>query len=130
MAREAQRDKGLDALLLMDTECLVVQEHPLWWVKLRVWEVEPTEQIPHGIRYELTLHDHHNQRVFGMDNAHAPPRPRRKKYGGNRCAWDHRHQHLGDPGSVYEFDSAEQLLIDFWAGVDDTLKAHGYLPIQ
>lgn len=130
MAKDSRRDRGLDALLLMNTESLVIQEHPPWWVKIRVWLVEPTEQIPHGIRYELTLHDHHNQRVFGMDNAHAPPRSRRKKYGGNRRVWDHRHRHLDDPGTVYEFDSAEQLLVDFWAGVDDTLKAHGYSPIQ
>ena len=31
----------------------------------------PKPEIPHGIRYNLTLHNRHNKRVMGFDNAHA-----------------------------------------------------------
>ena len=124
-----KRDPGLDNLLAMETQHLVIQDEPPWWVKIEVREVDPCDAIPHGIRYSLTLHDHHNHRVFGMDNAHAPPKPKRKRYAARRLEWDHTHQNQNDKGTVYEFDSAEQLLIDFWDGVNATLKAYGYNPI-
>lgn len=124
-----KRDQGLDTLLEMATECMVIQERPPWWVKIKAWQVEPSEQMPHGIKYELTLHDHHNQRVFGMDNAHAPSKPKRKKYAGHRKVWDHKHSGLQDKGTPYEFSDAGQLLIDFWDGVNETLAEHGYKPI-
>lgn len=129
MDKQRIRDVGLDTLLALDTQCLVIQEEPRWWVKIEARLVEPTEEIPHGIRYSLTLHDHHNQRVFGMDNAHAPKRCRRKKYAGVRRDRDHRHKSLKDPGMPYEFNDAAQLVVDFWKGVDETLTAHGYGPI-
>jgi hypothetical protein len=130
MGKGIVRDTGLDTLLLMSTECMVIQEHPAWWVKIEAQEVEPSDGIPHGIRYCLTLHDHHNQRVFGMDNAHAPPKPRHKKYSGRKREWDHIHNSLKDPGSPYEFNDAGQLFVDFWDGVNATLAAHGYKTVD
>ena len=124
------RDPGLDTLLLMSTERMVIQDDPPWWVRIEVYLVPPGEEIPHGIRYSLTLHDHHNQRLFGIDNAHAPPRRKRTGYVGRGRRWDHRHVELHDPGSEYEFSDAGQLLVDFWKGVDETLSAHGYPPID
>lgn len=129
MAKWRARDTGLDTLLSLGTQCLVIQEEPRWWVKIEVRQAEPTEEIPHGIRYSLTLHDHHNQRVFGIDNAHAPKTTGRKRYSGVQRVRDHRHTSLDDPGTPYEFSNAGQLLTDFWASVDATLTAHGYKPI-
>ncbi len=40
-------------------------------VKIDARRVAPNAQIPHGIRYSLTLHDRYNRRVPGFDNAHA-----------------------------------------------------------
>ena len=54
------------------------------WVKFDSWRVDPTAEIPHGIRYSLTLHDRFNHRILGYDNAHFPdlsPQSR-KKLGG------------------------------------------------
>ncbi len=130
MGKESGYDAGLDILLLMNTECMVIQAHPPWWVKIEAKRIEPSKAIPHGIRYCLTLHDHHNQRVFGIDNAHAPPKPRRKRYSGRKREWDHRHNTLKDPGTPYEFNDAGTLLTDFWDGVNATLAAHGYTTID
>lgn len=87
-----------------------------YWTKFEAWQVKPSEQIPHGISYSLTLHDRHNRRVIGFDNAHAV-KPKRKKYGARKVTWDHKHQQ--EKVFPYEFESAAQLLEDFWNAVDD-----------
>jgi hypothetical protein len=90
-----------------------------FWSKFEAWEVSPCEQIPHGISYSLTLHDSSNRRVIGFDNAHAI-KPKRKKYGARKVTWDHKHRQ--ENVSPYEFESAAQLLEDFWNTVDDYLE--------
>lgn len=85
------------------------------WTKFEVYRVEPNEQIPHGIFYSLTLHDKNNRRVIGFDNAHAV-KPKRKKYGARKMTWDHKHQQ--EKVFSYEFESAGQLLVDFWEAVE------------
>jgi hypothetical protein len=90
-----------------------------FWVKFKAYRVPPSEQIPHGIAYSLTLHDQHNDRVFGIDNAHAY-QPKRKKYGGRKVTWDHRHNR--EKILPYEFESAAQLLADFWREVEKILS--------
>lgn len=85
------------------------------WTKFEAYRVEPTEQIPHGISYSLTLHDKNNRRVIGFDNAHAV-KPKRKKYGARKMTWDHKHQQ--EKVFSYEFESAGQLLVDFWEAVE------------
>ncbi|MCF6208274.1 MAG: DUF6516 family protein, partial [Ghiorsea sp.] len=82
--------------------------------KFEVKLVATNTAIPHGIRYSLTLHNAKNQRVFGIDNAHLPKL--RKKYGAKKVTWDH--QHKKNKVVDYEFDSAAQLLKDFWQQVD------------
>lgn len=67
------------------------------------------------IRYSLTLHDSHNQRVIGYDNAHAV-KPKRKAYGGVRHNWDHKHEK--EIVKPYEFENAGQLIEDFWKDVN------------
>jgi hypothetical protein len=85
------------------------------WTKFEAYRVELSERIPHGISYSLTLHDKNNRRVIGFDNAHAV-KPKRKKYGARKMTWDHKHQQ--EKVFSYEFESAGQLLVDFWEAVE------------
>jgi hypothetical protein len=86
-----------------------------YWTKFEVKRVKASEEIPHGIRYSLTLHDRNNNRVFGIDNAHGF-KPKRKRFGAKRIAWDH--QHRKEKVLPYEFESPVVLLTDFWKEVD------------
>lgn len=103
----------LDNLLNLDGEIFPMENNH--WTKFEVHRVTPNEHIPHGIRYNLTLHNQYNQRVIGFDNAHAI-KPKRKKYGARKVTWDHKHQQ--ETIQPYEFESAGQLLEDFWIAVD------------
>jgi len=58
------------------------------WTKFEAFRIDPTPEIPHGIRYSLTFHDRNNRRVLGFDNAHAF-KPRKKSYGAREITWDH-----------------------------------------
>lgn len=103
----------LDNLLNLAGEIFPMENNH--WTKFEVYRVTPNKHIPHGIRYNLTLHNQHNQRVIGFDNAHAI-KPKRKKYGARKITWDHKHQQ--ETIHPYEFESAGQLLEDFWQAVD------------
>jgi hypothetical protein len=70
---------------------------------------------PHGVRYSLTLHDRHNRRILGFDNAHAI-RPVRKGYAARKITWDHRHKR--EKVLPYDYESAGHLLEDFWREVE------------
>lgn len=85
-----------------------------YWTKFEAYKVKPNKQIPHGVRYSLSLHDKNNTRVLGFDNAHAI-KPKRKKYGARKVTWDHKHHK--EKVSSYEFETAGQLLEDFWDAV-------------
>ena len=80
-----------------------------------------SEEIPHGIRYSLTLHEPYGKRILGYDNAHAVKPPKKFKYAGRRLAYDHQHRHASDQGVPYEFQDAHQLLADFFVEVDRVL---------
>ncbi len=106
-------DYGLSALLDMHNYRFTY-DNGYWW-KIEAYTVPKTEFRPHGIRYNLTFHDHHNLRIFGMDNAHAI-KPEKK---ANACkVYDHFHKDQNDRGTPYEFTTAEDLLNDFFASVD------------
>lgn len=62
-----------------------------------------------------------NERVFGMDNAHAI-KSRRKGYKGRIVEYDHVHVNENDKGTVYVFKSPGQLLTDFYTRVNEILK--------
>ena len=85
-----------------------------YWVKFEAYEVEPSASIPHGIRYSLTLHDKNNHRVIGYDNAHSFKSS--KKYGARKESYDHIHKQMDIVS--YEFESASQLLEDFWKSTE------------
>ncbi len=47
-------------------------------------------------------------------------KPRKERYSGRKITWDHVHK-IEDI-FPYEFESAGDLLMDFWAAVDEALK--------
>jgi len=102
-------DVGLETLLLMDGEIYPMDNG--YWTKIEARRVEPGKHVQHGLRYSLTLHDKNNTRIFAIDNAHGI-KPERKKFAGRKTAWDHKHRE--DKVVSYEFESASQLLTDFW----------------
>jgi len=61
-------DYGLDTLLSLNGETFPMDNG--FWTKFEAYKVDISIQIPHGIKYSLTLHDPSNVRVFGIDNAH------------------------------------------------------------
>ncbi len=116
-------NKGIDTLL--DLDGMVIEQAGGYWTKFEARQlVGVTEERPHGVRYSLTLHDRHGSRVMGFDNAHAVKASKKGKYRG-RKTYDHHHRHASDEGVPYEFLDAHQLLEDFWAEVDRTLKKLG-----
>jgi hypothetical protein len=114
-------NKDIDTLL--DLDGVVIEQVGGYWTKFEVRRIpQTTEEIPHGIRYSLTLHNRHGERIIGFDNAHAVKMKKMNKHQG-RKTYDHRHSK--DEGVPYEFVDAHQLLKDFWLEVDKTLKAFG-----
>jgi hypothetical protein len=105
---------ALEALLDLDGEIFMMDGG--YWVKFEAKKVSPSFSVPHGVRYSLTLHDRNNVRVVGFDNAHAIKPKSRKRFSGRKVTWDHKH-HM-DKVESYEFESAGQLLDDFWRSVD------------
>ena len=83
-------------------------------------QIASAPEIPHGIRYSLTLHDKSNRRVLGFDNAHAV-KPKKRKHGARKLSWDHQHnRELVEP---YEFESPVQLMDDFWNAVEEVMSS-------
>ena len=81
-----------------------------YWVKFEAYKVPLSISIPHGVKYSLTLHNKRNHRVIGYDNAHSFKS--NKKYGAKKETWDHIHKKMDIVS--YEFESASQLIVDFW----------------
>ena len=112
---------------LLEMNGWIIQQEGGYWVRIEAWRVEPTEQIPHGISYNLTLHDHHNQRVMGFDNAHVPKAGRKRRFKGRIVEYDHYHTDMQCKGVPYSFESPAQLIEDFWLAVDNTLRDLGVI---
>ena len=89
------------------------------WIKYEVRKVPPRPEIPHGIRYTLTLHGPDGRRLFGIDNAHRLV-PLRKIFAARKVAWDHKHQR--ERVLPFDFESVDQLLDEFEQGIDSVLK--------
>jgi hypothetical protein len=113
----SKEDTSLETLLDLAGEIFPMDNG--YWTKFEAYEVKPTEHFPHGIRYSLTLHDRNNTRILGFDNAHAH-KPKKKRYGARKLTWDHKHKM--EKVYKYEFESASQLINDFWKAVDEILK--------
>ena len=117
---DMREDWGLRTLL--DLHGQIIDQEGGYWVKIEVWAVPVSRDIPHGIRYSLTLHEPYGNRILGFDNAHAVKPPKKFKYSGIRVPYDHKHRHASDKGVPYEFKDAHQLLSDFFEEVDRILK--------
>jgi hypothetical protein len=115
-------DSGIRNLLDLDGS--ILDQGDGYWIKIEAREVEPTKDIPHGIRYSLTMHEPYGKRILGYDNAHAVKPPKKFKYAGQRLPYDHRHRHVSDHGVPYAFVDAHQLFADFFEEVDTVLTQH------
>ncbi len=113
-------NSGLETLLELNDQ--ILDQEDGFWIKIEAWRVPRSESVPHGVRYCLTLHDRYGCRVLGYDNAHGVKETKRFRYGGHRYAFDHVHRHARDKGVPYHFQTAYQLLTDFFNDVDRTLK--------
>lgn len=113
------KDPVIDTLL--DLHDSILDQGGGYWIKVEVWRVPESAEIPHGIRYSLTLHEPYGKRILGYDNAHAVKPPKKFKYAGRILAYDHKHRHVSDQGVPYEFKDAQQLINDFFADVDRVL---------
>jgi len=120
MIQSIRPDHGLETLL--DLTGTIIAQEGGYWMKFEAWQVEKTNDIPHGIRYALTLHDAYGKRIMGYDNSHAVKPPNKFKYAGQRLTYDHKHRHVSDKGVPYEFKDAAQLLADFFAEADLVIK--------
>ena len=86
-----------------------------YWVKFEVQRVQPTPEMPHGLRYSLTLHNSKGKRVLGYDNAH----PVTTGSGpGARTSKTSDHRHVGKRKMPYPYSTAGDLIEAFWRDVD------------
>ena len=115
-----KRSSELDVLL--DLHGTEYTELNGYWYKIEAWQVGPSDTIPHGIRYNLTLHDNHNQRIMGFDNAHAVKSNKKGRFKGRIIAYDHQHKTASDKGTPYIFSSPQQLLNDFFVAVNQIMQ--------
>ena len=111
---------GIDTLIELHGQ--IIDQENGYWIKIEAWRVEATDDIPHGIRYSLTLNEPYGQRILGYDNAHRVKLPKKFKFAGKRLPYDHKHRHISDQGVPYEFRDAHQLLSDFFTEVDRVLE--------
>jgi hypothetical protein len=110
-----------DLAALLDLDGVRFRLEAGYWTKFEVRLVRPTSNMPHGIRYSLTLHDGSGKRVLGFDNAH---RVRSRDRSTSRWVeWDHRHDF--DLVRPYRFESTGRLLEDFWLAVDQVIRSLG-----
>jgi hypothetical protein len=115
--RTSRADATLETLLDLDGTIFLMDNG--YWTKFEAVKVTPSSQIPHGIKYSITLHDRNNTRIVGFDNAHSF-KPKKRKFSARKITWDH--QHRRDQTQAYEFESASQLLEDFWKAVEQIIK--------
>jgi Family of unknown function (DUF6516) len=123
MNSQESKESGLDYLLGLDGS-IEFQNDDGYWVKMEVSRVAVTVERPHGIKYSLTLHAPDSTRLIGFDNAHGGIKPEGSRFlhAGKKYPYDHKHRNAADTGVLYEFDTAYQLLSDFYAEVDRILK--------
>lgn len=115
------RDAGLDYLLDLNGEILVQEKG--CWVKIEARKLKAaSKECPHGIKYSLTLHDKFGTRLLGFDNAHPIKTRKKGRFIARKIVYDHVHKDSSDHADPYAFQSAEQLLSDFFAEVDRVLE--------
>lgn len=113
-------DLNIDLENLLALDGTEFMEENGYWYKIEAVRITPTSERPHGIRYNLTFHDNCNQRILGFDNAHGI-KTKGNRYSGRIIKYDHKHTSIKDKGSPYEFESASQLLSDFFKAVNSII---------
>ena len=105
----------LQALLDLDGTEIELMDGQ-YFAKFEAHTVEPSPEVPHGIKYSITLHDKTGRRVLGFDNAH-PVKIKKGRFVERPTEADHWHH---GPGEVrkYRFKGPGKLLVDFWAEVE------------
>jgi len=116
----SERDPGLDLLLDLDGEILVVDPAGGHWVKFVVTRVPASPEKLHGLDYALTLHGPDGARLAGFDNAHPVETQKRGE------PLDHKHRLRTI--RPYDYKDAATLLGDFWSMVDAVLREKGVIP--
>lgn len=114
-----------DLLYLLDLHMETIEVGKGYWVSIRAREVPPDEGRPHGVQYAITLHAPGGRRLLGYDNAHAPPVSRSGPARRSQRVAVFDHVHRGDSVQLYEFRSAADLVIDFWADAEIILAKEG-----
>lgn len=104
---------------LLDMDGIVHFYENKYWYKINVKRIEASTERPHGIKYELTFHNQHNERIFGMDNAHFPEQNR---YKARVLTYDHYHKTIDDKGTPYEFTTAYKLIEDFFTSIHKIME--------
>ncbi len=117
----SQEDKTIENLLELDGVKYVIDERLGLWVKFEAKRVEESKNRPHGVRYSLTLHNRHNERILGFDNAHQIKYAGKKNVASEKT-YDHWHRNENDGGRQYNYENAGKLLEDFWKEVEKVLK--------
>ena len=112
--------QGLDYLLDLNGTKVSRDDGYTW--RIDAWSVKPTKEVPHGIKYRLTLHNKYGTRVMGYDNAHAVKVQGKRLVAGTKRPYDHKHRTASDKGVPYGFESAAKLVEDFFDAVDETIK--------
>ena len=120
----AETHPCLVTLLALDGQVIVIDEHGDYWVQFKVRRVAVSKERPHGLDYSLTLHGKGNERLVGLDNAHAV-RQTRSPGGKGRDIFDHKERLRTI--RPYEHRDAASLLEDFWKEVDSVLREKGVL---
>ncbi len=115
----ALHDRGLDTLLDLDGQILVVDPQGGHWVRFVVTRVAVSPGKPHGLDYSLTLHGPDGERLVGFDNAHPIAR---KAFGRPQD-----HLHRLKTIKAYDYRDAADLLTDFWSTVDSVLRERGII---
>ncbi len=106
----------LDALLDLNGAEIELMDGQ-FFAKFEVHAVAPSPEVPHGIKYSLTLHLRTGQRVLGFDNAH-PIKLKKGRFVARATEADHWHYGPGEAVKQYRFQSPGKLLEDFWAEVE------------
>lgn len=117
--RPVNRDDDYNLQTLLDFHDWTYHYDNGYMVKFKAWVTKPSKHIPHGIRYSLTLHNEYGERIVGYDNAHNCL-PQVRKYKARKVTWDHIHKR--NRAYPYEFDSASQLIEDFWKTAEEYLQ--------
>lgn len=58
-----REDPGIQTLLELNDQ--IIDQGDGYWIKIEVLQVKQTADIPHGIRYSLTLHEPYGKRILG-----------------------------------------------------------------